>query len=340
MDIINIYGFISPVAKDQDYIEDEKIFGHEITPNNKLFDILKNVFDKAEKECDIQIRFISQTMNQDNEIRESILTTVNNFSKENCLPLVKSLAYLTDNKTKEGLLFFILGKENDTTRLFIARFPSETGITIQPDNGELNFVVIEEVFLKNSRKYKAVYYDSTDSYWIGFAVDKQINDSSGKIKEISDYWIKDFLKSELKMNAKRGSSILAKAIRKTIAETSNDNVKTELIGATQLVKNINTRAISINTFFSELNLSEATHNEVLSKIENQNLFNITFPFDSTEFENNCSYLVNILNTGAILMAPTTEFNEVWVQETVADSAELRYSTQGKKIKEKISNRVT
>ncbi|RLC58227.1 MAG: hypothetical protein DRH89_01595 [Candidatus Cloacimonadota bacterium] len=339
MEVIKIMGFICPVAKEKDVVLDSDLFGHEINSDNKLFDILTDIFDKAKKECDIQIRFTSQSMQQDNEIRESIQSIVLNFNKENCLPLVKSLAYLTDNKTKEGLLFFVLGEDNNEKRLYIARFPSETGITIQQNAGVMNFVVIEEMFLKNSRKYKAVYYDSKDSYWIGYAVDKQLNSSSGKIKEISDYWIKDFLKSELKMNAKRGSSILAKAVRRTIAETSDETVKSELIGATQLIKNINARAVSMNTFFSELNLSDATHNEVLSKIENQNLFNITFPFDSSEFESNCSYLVNILDTGAVIMAPTSEFSEVWFQEAVAESDELKYSTQGKKIKEKISNRV-
>jgi hypothetical protein len=41
-------------------------------------------------------------------------------------------------------------------------------------------------------------------------------EKDGKIKEISEYWIKDFLKSELKMNSKRGSRIVAKALRKVI----------------------------------------------------------------------------------------------------------------------------
>ncbi len=339
MDKIKILGFISPVAKDRDDFNEFEIFGQEIKGNNNLFSTLNKIYDKSSKECDIQIRFISQNMNQNNEVRNQIMTIVNKFTKSNCIPLVKSLALLTDHKTKEGLVFFIIGVINGITRLLITRFPSETGITVQQNGGYLNFTVIDEVFLKNSRKYKAVYYDSSDDYWVGNAVDKQINDSAGKVKEISDYWIKDFLQSELKINSKRGTSMLAKAVRKTITETDDDNIKAELISATQVMKNINARMISMETFFSTLNLSESTKREVLSKIDNSSIYNVTFEFDSVEFENNCNYLVNILDTGAIIMAPASEFNDVWQKESVAESDVCRYSTQGKTIKEKISNRV-
>jgi len=339
MDKIKILGFISPVAKDRDDFDDSEIFGQEIKGNNNLFSTLNEIYDKSSKECDIQIRFISQSMNQDNEVRNQIKIIVNKFTKTNCIPLVRSLALLTDHKTKEGLVFFIVGIVNNATRLLITRFPSETGITVQQNNGYLNFTVIDKVFLKNSRKYKAVYYDSTDDYWIGNAVDKQINDTAGKVKEISDYWIKDFLQSELKINSKRGTSILAKAVRKTITETDDENIKSELIGATQVMKNINARMVSMESFFSTLNLSESTKREVLSKIDNSSIYNISFQFDSEEFEHNCNYLVNILDSGAVIMAPSSEFNDVWQKESVAEGGVYRYSTQGKTIKEKISNRV-
>lgn len=339
MKIQKMIGFIAPVAKDKDDFSEEEIFAREIKSTSSLYGLLQTIFQISEKECDIQIRFISQKNQQDNEIRDYIQSFSKGLTIRKALPLIKRLSKLTDNKTKEGLVFIILGKEADRSKIMITRFPSETGIAVSQNEGKLDFKVIEDVFLKKSRKYKAVFYDSKEDYWIGHAIDKQINDNVGKIREISDYWIKDFLMSELKLNSKRGSSIIAKAIRRTISETDNDTIKSELVGITQTVKNINARSLTMNTFFDNLNLSEATKQEVLSKIENSNLFNITFQFDNAEFEKNCNYLLKIIDNGAIVMAPAADFDTIWQMETVKEKETSRFSTEGKTIKEKISNRV-
>ena len=262
MKIDRIFGFVVPVGKELENVDDSDIHGSEIISSNKLFKTLTELFNNSKNDCDIKIKFIAQTGKQDNEVRDHIIKLCNKFIIENCKPLVKSLIYLTDKKIKEGLLFFIYAKDKSDKKLLIARFPSEEGITVQVSGGKYVFAVIDDVFLRNSRKYKAVYYQSTlDNYWSGYAVDKQINDNT--LKEISDYWVKDFLQSELKLNSKRGSQMLAKAVRKTITETIDDNIKEELIGVTPLLKNINAHVVSFKSFFDKMNLSEKTKNEVL-----------------------------------------------------------------------------
>ena len=337
MKISKIYGFIAPIGKDLDNIEDSEIHGNEIMPSNKLFAKLTDLFIKSKDDCDIQIRFFPQSNKQDNAVREQVIKICNKFSIENCRPLVKSLVYLTDKKIKEGLLFFIYAKDKNDNKLLIARFPSEEGITVKNENGKYVFEVIDDVFLKNSRKYKAVYYQSTfDNYWYGFAVDKQINDTN--LKEISDYWIRDFLLSELKLNSRRGSRMLGQAIRKTITETTDDQVKEELIGSTTFLKNINAQAVSINNFFKKMNLSEKTKKEVLTKINNPNIYGITFNFDNKEFVDNCNYLVKILNNNAVIMGPVADYPNLWLEE-VAENGNIRYSTEGREIRTKVSNKV-
>jgi hypothetical protein len=337
MKINKIFGFFVPIGKELENINDSDIHGSEIVFSNKLFKKLTVLFNNSEKDCDIQIRFIPQRGKQYNEAREFIVKLCNKFTMENCNPLVKSLMYLTDKKIKEGLLFFIYAEDKSDKKLLIARFPSEEGITVKINDGKYVFEVVDDVFLKNSKKYKAVYYQSKlDDYWSGYAVDKQINDNT--LKEISDYWIKDFLQSELKLNSKRGSLILAKAVRKTITETTDDNVKEELIGVTPLLKNINTRVVSFKGFFDKMNLSEKAKKEVLSKIDNPNLYGVTFKFDSDVFSENCNYLINILDTGAVIMAPAADYSTLW-QEEVLNEERYKYSTEGKKIRTKMSNRI-
>lgn len=338
MKVKKILGFIAPVAKDKEEIQDTEIFSHEIKKSNKLYSFLELLFDRSDQDCKVQIRFVAQNKSQDNEIRNQIIKISKALTRENCLPLVKRLAKLTDQKTKEGLLFFLLGKEKEEIKILITRFPSEVGITVNQNNGYLDFEILNDVFLRKSNKYKAVFYNSSEDFWVGHAVDKQLNDNVGKIREISDYWIKDFLISELKLNSARASSMIAKAIRRTISETDKENIKSELVSVTQTIKNINARTLTMNTFFDELNLSEDTKNEVLSKIENSNLFNVTFQFDNNEFEKNCSYMLKIMDTGAIAMAPTPDFDELWMKEDLSDDGKIKFSTEGKKIREKISNR--
>jgi len=337
MKITKVFGFVVPVGKELENIDDTDIHGSEILPSNKLFAKLTELFDNSKKDCDILIRFITKTGKQENEVRDLVVNLCNNFILENCKPLVKSLIYLTDKKIKEGLLFFIYANDQTEQKLLIARFPSEEGITVKQDKGKYIFEVINDVYLKNSRKYKAVYYQSSlDNYWSGYAIDRQINDNNAK--EISNYWVKDFLQSELKLNSKRGSEILAKAIRQTITETKDEHVKEELISATPLVKNINAKAVSFKNFFDKMNLSEQTKDEVLAKIGNSNLYGITFQFNSQIFSENCNYLIKFLDTGAVAMAPAAVFPIVWNEE-VAENGRIKYSTEGKKIKTKVSNRI-
>ena len=337
MEIKKIFGFVVPIGKESDSIDDSIIQGSEISSTNKLFLKLTELFNNSKNDCDINIRFVSKTGEKKNEVRDLIVNLCNEFSLDNCKPLVKSLIRLTDKKIKEGLLFFIYAFDDTDKKLLIARYPSEEAITVKQEKGKYIFEVINDVFLKNSRKYKAVYYQSTlDNFWSGYAVDKQINDDN--VKEISDYWIKKFLQSDLLFNSLRGSEMLAKAVRLTIAETNNDQVKEELISATSLIKNVDSKSLTFKSFFDKLNLSEQTRDEVLLKIPNQDIYEITFKFSSDIFSKNCNYLYKYLDNGAIAIAPAVDFPTAW-RETVTKNGKVRYSTEGKKIKTKVTNRV-
>lgn len=52
-----------------------------------------------------------------------------------------------------------------------------------------------------------------------------------------------------------------------------------------------------------------------------------------------SYLVKILDSGAVIIAPAKDFDKLWVHEYLKDKQKHRYSTTGNLVKEKISKRV-
>lgn len=336
MQIKKIIGFVSPVGKKSQNIKLDDLYGQVIKSNTKIFNLIEEIILKSNDECDIKIKFTALGNNQDNDVRDEIIKIVKDFKVDTCKPLVRNLSYITDNNIKEGLLFFVLAEHNNYNRFLIARFPGETGITKKVTNGKLEFDVTDDIFLKNSRRYKAVYYDSKDQYWVGFAVDKQVNDRSGKIKEISEYWIRDFLKSELSMSSKRGSKILATAIRRTITETNDDEIKKELIGVSTTIKNLNGSKLSISDTLDKLNLSNKTKDEVKIKMSDAKMNKIAFILDISEFNNSFNYLVNILDNGAVVMGPADKFDDLWLKQDQANGNTL-YSTEGSPIQEKISN---
>ena len=336
MQISKIFGFLVPVSKETAKTANYHSLGSEIQYSSKLFAKLSALFSSSKKDCDIKISFTPEKGRQDNEVRNHIVKLCDEFTVENCTPLVKSLMHLTNKKIKDGLLFFIYAENEGDKKILIARFPSEEGITVKTENGQYVFEIIDDIFLKNSR-YKAVYYQaSIDNFWSGYAVDKQINDTY--IKEISDYWVKDFLQSELKITSASGSKKLARAIKDTISETKNDGVKTELIATTSLAKNINAQIISFKGFCDKMHLSEKTKNELLTKIGNQSLHDLSFQFDSEMFMQNCQYVIHFLDNGAGLMATTADFPNLW-QEKAAKSGKSKYSTEGKIIGSKVRNSI-
>jgi len=338
MEIEKIIGFISPAMKDAEKIEDKDIVGEDINQNSKLFKMLSDIFNRSTNECDIPIKFVPIKGKQENPIRDEIINIDKTFSVTACSILVKILSSLTDHKTKDGLVFFIKGNQGKNSKIMIARFPAETGITINPTADKVNFDVIDDVFLKNSRKYKAAYYLSKEQFWIGYAIDKQVNEGRGKVKEISDYWIKQFLQSEMKITSQRGTAILAKAVRATLETTEEQDIKNELVTLSTTIKNVNNKTVSFESFFAEMNLSDETKNEVLQKID-KGIQKTKFKIDEEEFRTNCNYLVDILDNGAIVIAPAKEFNDIWLKSYVAEDDEYKYSTTGKPIKSKYQTRV-
>ena len=81
------------------------------------------------------------------------------------------------------------------------------------DARALTLEFLEREFMKNKASYKAAAYQDRslqDGFWNGQAVDKQLNNVGG---HLSDYWISDFLRSELRVTSAAGTRRLAVALR-------------------------------------------------------------------------------------------------------------------------------
>lgn len=332
MNVDKIYGFITPASKNEAQKQDVK--GKEILASEKLYEILVEIFSTVEVKCDIPIKFLSISGRQNNPVLLKTRELDNSFSYENALWFAERLASCTDKTMKRGLFFIAKILLDNNTRIALCRIPAEEGITVNFEEKELQFDVLEDVFIKNSNKFKLAFFDSINDFMLGSATDRQINDTK-KVRYLSDYWVKDFLSCELEITPKRGTKMLADAIRKTIELTENETVQEELTLVIPMIKNVNDKKTSFDGFFSLMNLSEDTKNEVLQKLTISPT--VQFQIDSDEFNNNCTYQLTIMDTGAIAIAPSNEFKDIWTIEKKGEKSLIK--SLGTVIKTKYKQRV-
>src|ERR1041384_7754219 len=125
--------------------------------------------------------------------------------------IANRLQAVSTHRSGLGLLFLMKGDVNGEHRLVISRFPADQGVIAEEHAERLSVEFVERVFMKSAKAYKSVMYSAEtpeDGYWQGRAVYLQI---SGP-RELSDYWIREFLISELRTTGPAGTKRLAIAI--------------------------------------------------------------------------------------------------------------------------------
>jgi hypothetical protein len=322
MQITSIFSFLVHPGKNVE--EQPDIGGAKIPLQGKLFSMLSDVFVEALLDCKLDIMF--KTTDQNNECRNDIINIIRKKDLSCARILAERLQKVTDGRSKLGLLFVVLGKRENTERIYLARFPADIGIIAEENKNSLNVELIERVFLKNAATYKAAVYEgqSFDSeFWVGKAIDKQVNDNS---VSISGYCIKKFLLSDYVTTAVSGTRRLAKAIRKTIDSTSDIDIKEELTGAAMLAKTLNGKTVSMANFADLFGFSEKTKKALAATLDNPALQFDNFKFSMKEFSKHVKYRSVSIDNGAILSAPLDKFKKCFSQEPTGDKDNTYYFT--------------
>lgn len=337
MEIAKIFSYLVYPGKNEKTPEEVK--NAEITLSGKLFEMLRDLFEKSSYECNIPIRFVVE--DDDPPKTNKGRTQLIGFLKEPCIDKGEEIAIrLRDVTTKVpgiGLLFLIIGKNNNSTKLVISRFPAEQGILAGTNEGKLEIEFLEKIFMKNSLSYKAVLYEfspeSESNFWQGTATDKQRNYGS----EIANYWIKDFLNSDYRTTSVAGTRRFVNALRIAINEAKGLAVKQELMGLSTLAKGFHKRSCSINEILTTFKISDESKSYLTSQFsKNSNLLDDIFEIDQAEFINHAPHRSIELDTGAIVMAPTEKYDELIKVEKVGDQGiRCKVSTEGEIIDERL-----
>ncbi|WP_175656723.1 hypothetical protein [Burkholderia ambifaria] len=332
MSIESIYSFLT-YPKNHKRAADA-IDGIHIKPDKgKLSKMLSEVFDSATSRRDVPVTFVSD--NQINPIREQLLAFFTKPRLASALPLAQSLQAATPGTAGMGLFFVCLGTDEGKAgkRIVLSRFAADEGVVASKNGSALSVEFVEQVFLKNAHTYKAATYRheaGKSDAWKGIATDRQLNHGS---KAIADYWIVDFLCSELTTTAAEGTRRLAIAMKDASRSTSDPQVRGEIVAAARLAGNLTSNAMTIEQFCDQFAMSQRAKDAVKAAVKPARLITESFRFDADEFIRHVPYKQIELDNGATLSAPTDRFEDVFHSEKIGDAH--AYSTQGMIVDEKL-----
>lgn len=340
MNIHSIYGFFVEPGKGLE--EPPEVIGKEIPKSGKLFEMLSDIFYDAEKECKINICFkLAADGSQENNVVHSLIVAYAQLPKLKYGKLIaERLRSFTTRRSNLGLLFLILGKENDEIKLVISRFPADKGILAEKSDKGLSLEFIERIFMKNPNYYKAALYSGKPiikDLWSGFAVDKQ---SSLDDDELAQYWIQSFLDSDYMATSIGGTKRFASALLSASKTAKEVHIKAELTGIAMLVKGFNNKATTINKILDNFQISNEAKREIFNQLKFPEVADTTFVFNYEEFNSRAPYSIIELDNEGYLIAPTANFYQVFSRKLINETENLyQYSTQGRIVSEQLRGKV-
>ena len=337
MPITQIHSFLVQPAKHEE--EQPEISGTSIPLQDSLYKMLAIVFHKAYEECEIEIVFRPDEQGrQQNECRDLLVA----YSRQPTIPHGRSIASrlqaVTTHRSGLGLLFLMKGNVEGEHQLVISRFPADQGIIAEEQAQELSVTFIERVFLKSANAYKSALYRSDSlerGFWDGRAVDRQ---TSGA-RELSDYWIREFLDSALRTTGPAGTKRLAVALQQAVRNVDELGIRQELISAASLMGGQHGRRQSTRQMVERIGLSREAIAALEVGFPRVDLMDEVFELDRDEFQRHAPYRAVELDNGGLLIADNARFTDVF-KEQVLNTADrrVRYITEGHVVDERLRKR--
>jgi hypothetical protein len=305
------------------------IKGVRIERQGELFDMLTELYEGADTQVDVDISFdVDEQGNQNNPCRTLLLDYLASQTMGAGRSLASRLQGVTTRRSNLGLLFLVAGTHKSRLQLLVARFPADQGIITVDTAEKFDLAFVKHVFMKNLRTYKSVLYHCTSidaGFWNGGAVDKQTD------RELSDYWIRDFLASDYRTTAAAGTRRLASAVKRAVTSAGlSDAAREELWGVARMLRNMNGQRISVDSVCDKLSLTPEAANAIRSSLEKPELARERFQFTVAEYDDVIAFRSVELDNGVRLTAPNEAFeNLVESQAVPGDGGRTRFTTTGK-----------
>lgn len=334
MKIQKIHSFLVHPAKNEE--EQPEIKGTQVPLKGDLSGMLSRVFNRAPYECNIEIVFRpGRDGKPKNQVRDLVVRYVEKPTIVRGRALAARLQSVTTHRSRLGLFFLIKGEEKGQHHLVLSRFPADQGILATEKEKQLAVELLKQVFMKNALAYKSAWYCSDSlakGFWDGKAVDKQITGP----REVSDYWIREFLASELRTTGPAGTKRLAVAVRQAIKEADELDVRRELVSAAGLLRGLDGQPVSAKQAIDQFALSQDATELIEQQFPRPDLMDEVFVFERGEFERQITYRAVELDNGGLLLAEDSRFGEVFAAEVInLAERRVRYVTEGRVVDERL-----
>ena len=334
MPIEHIHSFLVHPAKSED--DQPEISGTQIPRRGKLYEMLRDVYRRSPDECKIEIVFRPDAQGrQANECSANLLTYTARPSLPSGRAIAGRLQRVTTRRSGLGLLFLLKGTDQRGSHvLLVSRFPADQGILAQERKSDLSVRFVERIFMKSSRDYKSALFltPSLDTAFLeGRAVDRQVKGP----RDLSIYWINEFLESDLRTTGPAGSRRLAISLREAVKRTTDLDVKQELVAATRLLRGQQGRRISTSEVLEQLAISPSAREAVRGAFARPELIDEYFEFDVDEFDRHVQYRTVELDTGAMLVAEDSLWDQVFSRQRLETDERVRITTEGEIIDERL-----
>jgi hypothetical protein len=305
-------------------------------PQGKLFNMLETLFEKSVQECDIEIVFRpDENGQQQNDARDLLVSYIQQPGIRTGRAMASRLQEMSTKRSGLGLFFLVRAHIGRSQAVMLSRFPADEGIVAQENADDLDVEFIERIFMKNAKTYKCAVYSSESierGFWEGRAVDRQVSGAT----ELSHYWTRDFLASELRTTSAAGTRRLAQALKSAIDAAPTDEVRQELVAATTVLRGQHTHRGSASYFVNRLRLSDEAKDALRAGFPRPELMEESFEFDRAEFDKNIAYRAVELDNGGMMIAQAARFQQIFRAEQV-DGADgpTRYTTVGRILKDRL-----
>ncbi len=335
MELQHIFSYLVPPGRPEEVPDDVR--GTAVPLRGSLYSMLCDVFNKSDRECNIPVRFLpAEDGTQHNQVRALLLDLIGRPTLARARHLALELHSATGSISGLGLLFFLLGRVGADHKALVSRFPANQGVLAETRRDSLEIEFVEKVFMKNAATYKAATYRDRSlqaGFWTGSVVDKQMSFAP---HSFADYWVRRFLRSELRVTGKAGSRRLAIALREAAKAVQSLDAKHELASIVALIPRLGGRLISSRGVLEHFNVSNQVADAVESRLHSHAVLGEMFELDADEFRTHAAYRTVELNTGGVLSAPAEQFDDVFTQETVdADSRTVKFVAEGQVVDERI-----
>lgn len=315
------------------------ISGSKLSQTGKLFELLRSIFVAEPDRRDFEVTFRPASNGaQQNDCRDLMVA----YALQSTLPhgraIAERLQLVTDNRSGIGLLFLMSGNHGLKQRLVVSRFPADQAILAEIDETGLDLEFLEQVFIRRMSAYKALllqHENPSSGFWSGVATDKQ---AGGAAENISLYWMIDFLAADFSETPAAGTRRLAEALKRAIRANPSIEAKEQIASAVTLAKTaFSGKQTSITDFCNHFGFSVSTRQSVIAQLSKPSLAAKQFKFDTKVFNERLPYRTVEIENGAILTAPSGEFEKVFqIKKKAGDIVE--YSTSGRISDERIAKK--